>query len=80
MKGRIARLEGSTRKFDASNSSLKKYVSMLERSIKEREAKYKALVKSGGKEGAQAEETKGKEDLAVKDSARRKLNLGEGWR
>ena len=43
MKGRIARLEGSTRKSDASNKSLKKYVNMLEKALKERDAQVKAL-------------------------------------
>ena len=43
MKGRIARLEGSTRKSDNSNKSLKKYINMLEKALKERDAKVKAL-------------------------------------
>jgi len=43
MKGRIARLEGSTRKADSSNRSLKKYVSMLEKALKERDAQVKQL-------------------------------------
>lgn len=43
MKGRIARLEGSTRKSDNSNRSLKKYVSMLEKALKERDSQVKAL-------------------------------------
>lgn len=43
MKGRIARLEGSTRKSDNSNKSLKKYVSMLEKALKERDSQVKAL-------------------------------------
>lgn len=47
MKGRIARLEGSTRKSDSSNKSLKKYVNMLEKALKERDAQVKAL-KAGG--------------------------------
>lgn len=45
MKGRIARLEGSTRKSDASNKVLKKYVSMLEKALKERDAQVKSLKK-----------------------------------
>ncbi|KIM99053.1 hypothetical protein OIDMADRAFT_146710 [Oidiodendron maius Zn] len=43
MKGRIARLEGSTRKSDSSNKSLKKYINMLEKALKERDAQVKAL-------------------------------------
>lgn len=43
MKGRIARLEGSTRKADSSNVSLKRYISMLEKALRERDAKLKAL-------------------------------------
>lgn len=48
MKGRIARLEGSTRKSDSSNKSLKKYVNMLEKALKERDSQVKAL-KAGTK-------------------------------
>ncbi|KAH8820689.1 WD40-repeat-containing domain protein [Xylogone sp. PMI_703] len=44
MKGRIARLEGSTRKADSSNISLKRYVSMLEKALRERDAKLKAVM------------------------------------
>jgi striatin 1/3/4 len=75
MKGRIARLEGSTRKSDASNKSLKKYVNMLEKALKERDAQVKAL-KAGGeaKAGESIPEGKGKENLAVKKE-RRKLRL-----
>ncbi|CZT49024.1 probable striatin Pro11 [Rhynchosporium secalis] len=47
MKGRIARLEGSTRKSDAGNKSLKKYILMLERALQERDNQVKAL-KAGG--------------------------------
>lgn len=43
MKGRIARLEGSTRKTDSSNKALKKYVNMLEKALKERDTQVKAL-------------------------------------
>jgi striatin 1/3/4 len=43
MKGRIARLEGSTRKADTSIGSLKKYVNMLEKALKERDAQVRAL-------------------------------------
>jgi striatin 1/3/4 len=64
MKGRIARLEGSTRKSDSSNKSLKKYVSMLEKALKERNAQVKAL-----KAGANVELPKEEEA----HSLRRKL-------
>jgi striatin 1/3/4 len=47
MKGRIAKLEGSTRKADTSIGSLKKYVNMLEKALKERDAQVRAL-KAGG--------------------------------
>jgi striatin 1/3/4 len=43
MKGRIARLEGNTRKSDSSNKSLKKYINMLEKALKERDTQVKAL-------------------------------------
>ncbi|KAH8590150.1 WD40-repeat-containing domain protein [Bisporella sp. PMI_857] len=46
MKGRIAKLEGNTRKLENSNASLKKYVQMLEKALKERDAQVRAL-KSG---------------------------------
>lgn len=57
MKGRIARLEGSTRKADSSNKSLKKYVNMLEKALKERDSQLKAL-KAGVKLEAAAREEK----------------------
>lgn len=47
MKSRIAKLEGSTRKADTSIQILKKYVNMLEKALKERDAQVRAL-KSGG--------------------------------
>lgn len=43
MKGRIARLEGSTRKSDSSNKALKKYVNMLEEALRKRDSQVKAL-------------------------------------
>ena len=55
MKGRIARLEGSTRKSDSSNKSLKKYINMLEKALKERDAQVKAL-KTGLQPGPPVEE------------------------
>lgn len=47
MKSRIAKLEGSTRKADTSIQILKKYVNMLEKALKDRDAQVRAL-KSGG--------------------------------
>ncbi|CZR53509.1 probable signal transduction scaffold protein, essential for virulence and fertility [Phialocephala subalpina] len=67
MKGRIARLEGSTRKSDASNKSLKKYINMLEAALKGRDEQVRQLkagndvqLKESIKEG------KARESLAVK--------------
>jgi len=57
MKGRIAKLEGMTRKLDSSNSSLKKYVNMLEKALKERDNQVKAL-KAGGSSAANASKEK----------------------
>lgn len=71
MKGRIARLEGSTRKSDASNKSLKKYVNMLEKALKERDDVVKQL--KAGKEVNLADSIrvgKEKESLAVKKERR----------
>ncbi|KAJ5033027.1 uncharacterized protein L3040_009612 [Drepanopeziza brunnea f. sp. 'multigermtubi'] len=67
MKGRIARLEGSTRKSDASNKSLKKYINMLEKALKERDAQVKALKAGANVQGEDStRDGKEKEDLAVK--------------
>lgn len=43
MRGRIAKLEGSSRKSDASNRALKKYVDILEIALKERDKLVKEL-------------------------------------
>lgn len=43
MKGRIAKLEGSTRKSDAGNRALKKYVDILEIALKDRDKLVKEL-------------------------------------
>ncbi|KAG9243934.1 WD40-repeat-containing domain protein [Calycina marina] len=51
MKSRIAKLEGSTRKLDTSNLSLNKYVSMLEKALRERDAQVKKF-KAGGEPSA----------------------------
>lgn len=72
MKGRIARLEGSTRKSDASDKSLKKYINMLEKALKERDSQVKAL-KAGSdvvfKDSIR--ESKEKQSLAVKKERRK---------
>lgn len=72
MKGRIARLEGSTRKSDASNKSLKKYINMLEKALKDRDAQVKAL-KAGGDAHVKDSVRDGKEreSLAVKKERRK---------
>lgn len=71
MKGRIARLEGSTRKSDTNIKSLKKYVNMLEKALKERDAQVKAL-KTGAdiKTKESAQEVREKDNLAVKNLQR----------
>lgn len=68
MKSRIAKLEGNTRKLEGSNESLKKFLTMLERVAKDREAQLKAI-KSGGTAPASVPVNKDSKD---KDS-RRKL-------
>jgi chromosome segregation ATPase len=45
MKGRIANLEGATRRADATQKALKKYVSILEKKIKEQSSQ---LTKASG--------------------------------
>lgn len=74
MKGRIARLEGSTRKSDTNIKSLKKYVNMLEKALKERDAQVKAL-KTGAdiKTKESAQEVREKDNLAVKNLQRREF-------
>ncbi|KAG4413180.1 hypothetical protein IFR04_013682 [Cadophora malorum] len=66
MKGRIARLEGSTRKSDASNKSLKKYINMLEKALKDRDAQVKALKAGGDIQAKDPSNGKDKENLSVK--------------
>lgn len=72
MKGRIARLEGSTRKSDSSNKALKKYVNMLEKALKERDSQVKAL--KAGKEVNfdSIRDEKEKESSAFKKKSQRK--------
>lgn len=72
MKGRIARLEGTTRKSDASNKSLKKYVNMLESALKGRDEQVRAL--KAGKDvqlNESIKEGKARESLAVKSQRRK---------
>jgi striatin 1/3/4 len=68
MKSRIAKLEGDKRKLDTSHGSLKKYVNMLEKALKERDRQLKALKmgnndteasSESAKEGKEAEEVPG---------------------
>jgi striatin 1/3/4 len=70
MKSRIAKLEGNTRKLDAGNESLKKFVTMLERSVKDREAQIKAL--KSGNPVPPANEKKENRDSAGKKELRRR--------
>src|SRR5882757_4650921 len=71
MKGRIARLEGSTRKSDSSNKSLKKYINMLERALKERDQQVKAL-KVGGDVSLESSKEEKLGGAGKKSFARRK--------
>ncbi len=79
MKGRIARLEGSTRKSDASNKSLKKYINMLEKALKDRDAQVKAL-KAGGDAHIKdsARDSNERDNLAVKKERRKFLWTTDG--
>jgi len=67
MKARVASLEGSGRRSDSQQTSLKKYIKMLEGVLAQERKKAKAL-----KEGAEPE----KENHAVKKDTRRKLPGG----
>lgn len=58
MKGRIANLEGQARRADATQKALKKYVSILERKVKDQAAQ----IKGTAAEDAEAE----KNDRAAK--------------
>ncbi|RDW88012.1 putative signal transduction scaffold protein [Coleophoma cylindrospora] len=59
MKSRIARLEGSNRKADQSLKTSKRYIQMLEKSLRERDAKLKA--KDAAKEGVKVEQEEQKQ-------------------
>ncbi|KAH8205510.1 hypothetical protein TruAng_000416 [Truncatella angustata] len=48
MKGRIAALEGSTRRADASQKALKKYVGILEKKVKDQAARLKTAESGNG--------------------------------
>lgn len=71
MKGRIARLEGSTRKSDIQSKSLKKVVNMLEKALKNRDEQIKAL-KSGADVKTDENSKEAKEGLAVKSNIPRR--------
>lgn len=60
MKGRIATLEGQARRSDATQKALRKYVSILEKKVKDQAA----LLKSGGI-GPETEPQKPKFDRAA---------------
>jgi striatin 1/3/4 len=72
MKSRIAKLEGSTRKADVSIGSLKKYVTMLEKALKERDLQVRQL-KAGG--DVKLEVAEGREALGKR--LRRKFSVWE---
>ncbi|KAF7558462.1 hypothetical protein G7046_g5706 [Stylonectria norvegica] len=55
MKGRIANLEGQARRADATQRALKKYVSILERKVKEQAAQLKGTVATDAVEAAKNE-------------------------
>ncbi len=48
MKGRIASLEGSARRSDATQKALKKYVAILEKKVKEQAAQLRAAATGAG--------------------------------
>jgi striatin 1/3/4 len=75
MKGRIARLEGSTRKSDTNIKSLKKYINMLEKALKERDAQVKSL-KNGAEVKVMDSAKEEKDSLAVKNLQRRESGRG----
>src|SRR3978361_1229047 len=75
MKGRIARLEGNSRKSDFNLKSMKKYVNMLEKALKERDTQVKELkagkVTISDSELLGVREGKEKENLRVKKERRK---------
>lgn len=52
MKGRIANLEGQARRADATQRALKKYVSILERKVKEQSAQIKGTAATDAADAA----------------------------
>ncbi|KAF7900351.1 uncharacterized protein EAF01_007653 [Botrytis porri] len=78
MKSRIAKLEGNTKKLEGSNESLKKFLTMLERVAKDREAQLKAI-KSGGTAPVPAnKETKDKGSRPTKREAHNSFLVVDG--
>lgn len=78
MRARIANLEGQARRADATQKALKRYVSILEKKVKEQSA----ALKSGGKDKgvedeAEAEDNKTKLDRSalIQEKLRRKHNF-----
>ena len=69
MRGRIANLEGQARRADATQKALRKYVSILERKVKDQSSQLK------GSEAAEADEA-AKNDRATKIQEKLK---GELW-
>lgn len=55
MKGRIANLEGQARRADATQKALKKYVSILERKVKDQAAQLKGDAAIDADEAAKAD-------------------------
>ena len=77
MRARIANLEGQARRADATQKALKRYVSILEKKVKEQSAALKSGGKEKGVEGAaEAEENKTKLDRSalIQEKLRRKHN------
>lgn len=80
MKGRIARLEGSTRKSDSSNKALKKYVNMLEKALKERDSQVKALKAGKDVNIESIRDGKEKESAEFKKHRIRRMYHLNGWK
>lgn len=75
MKGRIARLEGITRKQNTANDSLKKYIYMLEKALKERDRQLKALKTGNHVAEASPEPAKEGREGVGKLQIRRRLSV-----
>lgn len=78
MRARIANLEGQARRADATQKALKRYVSILEKKVKEQSAALKGTGKEKGVEGeaAESEDNKNKLDRSalIQEKLRRKYN------